>query len=183
MSESDRDSPNLYLVGFMGTGKSVVGRAVARELRLRFIDTDAAIEMEQGRPIPEIFAQEGERFFRSLEREFIRSGHPPRGCVVSCGGGLVVQPGMAEAVRKRGIVVSLFASAETIVRRTKGNPHRPLLNVENPEQRIRELLMEREPHYLAAGPAIMTDGRTLSDVVGHVARIYRRYAGVWKPVA
>ena len=175
-SENTDTRPNLYLVGFMGTGKSTIGRRVAQLVGLRFIDSDDAIEKSQGRPISEIFATEGEPYFRQLELEFIESGHPSHGCVVSCGGGLVVQPGMTDLLRKKGVVVSLFASPETILRRTSGNSNRPLLNVEDPEQRIRDMLAEREPHYLAAGSSIMTDGRGMHAIADNVIRIYKRHA-------
>ncbi|QYY36844.1 shikimate kinase [Ruficoccus sp. ZRK36] len=168
--------PNLYLVGFMGTGKTTVGRALARRLRLKFIDSDHVIEEQAGKPIPQIFAEEGEAHFRALEKAFVESGHPACGCIVACGGGLVTQPGMAEALRERGIVVSLFASPATILKRTSSNSNRPLLNVPDPEGRIRELLAEREPAYLRAGMSIYTDERPMSDVVSHLERFYRREA-------
>lgn len=166
--------PNIYLIGFMGVGKSVVGRALARALKMKFIDSDAAIESETGCAISEIFARQGEASFRDMERRFIESGHPDEGVVVSCGGGLPIQPGMADLLLRRGIVVCLFASPETIVRRTLGNPKRPLLNVANPEERIRNLLAERESIYLSTGIGISTEGRTIQEVVRNIIRVYRR---------
>ena len=80
---------NLYLVGFMGVGKSVIGQRVALELGYQFFDSDAVIEKKIGKKIPEIFATEGESGFRAYEREFIDFGHPTEGCVISCGGGLI----------------------------------------------------------------------------------------------
>ena len=136
-------NPNLYLVGFMGTGKTTVGRVLAKRLSMRFMDSDQEIETVQGRKIPEIFADRGEAFFRSLERAFVEGGHPDRGCIVACGGGLVMQEGMIEALRARGIVACLFASAETILKRTSANKNRPLLDVEDPAKRIRELLAQQ----------------------------------------
>ena len=85
----------------MGVGKSALGRKAARELGMRFIDSDHQIEKEQGKKIPEIFADEGESYFRNLEHQFIESGHPGVGCVVSCGGGLVVVPGMKELLKQK----------------------------------------------------------------------------------
>jgi shikimate kinase len=169
-------SPNLYLIGFMGVGKSVVGRALARALRMRFIDSDNAIEQAAGRPIARIFKEDGEAAFRALERAFIEQGHPEEGTVVSCGGGLPVQPGMSELLRDKGVVVCLFANPRTILRRTVGNPKRPLLDVPDPEARIRALLAEREPVYMRAGIGISTEGRTINEVVASIARVYRRAA-------
>ena len=176
MAEPPAQRPNLYLVGFMGTGKSTVGRALARKLKLEFLDSDREIEKAEDRAIAEIFATEGEPYFRDLERAFVEKGHPATGCVVACGGGLVVQPGMAEALRARGIVASLFATPETIVKRTSQNKNRPLLNVADPQARVAELLAQREPHYLKAGACFMTDLRPLSEVVEHLANFYERRA-------
>lgn len=173
--------PNIYLIGFMGVGKSAVGRSVARALRMDFIDSDWAIEQEAGKPISKIFADEGEAAFRKMERTFIESGHKEHGQVVSCGGGLPIQPGMADLLLQKGVVICLFAQPETIVSRTVGNPKRPLLNVENPEDRVRELMQEREPIYMNTGIGISTEGRTIADVVGNILRVYRRECRLRKP--
>ena len=167
---------NLYLVGFMGTGKSTVGRAAAARLGLQLIDSDHEIERAQGRTITEILAQDGEPAFREMEKAFIEGGHPGERTVVSCGGGLVVQPGMLEALRSRGIVICLHASLETVLARTSRSRNRPLLEVENPEERIRTLYAAREPVYRRAGTMVLTDSRPLGDIVAHVVRIWQRDA-------
>ncbi len=167
---------NLYLVGFMGTGKTTVGRAVAHQLGYALLDSDHEIERQQGRTIAEIFAKDGEAAFRVMERAFVEGGHAATDTVVACGGGLVVQPGMLELVKTKGVVICLHASVETILRRTQGNKNRPLLDVENPMERIRALYAAREPIYNKAGSIILTDGRTLADIVQHVLRTYRREA-------
>lgn len=172
----DPANVNLYLVGFMGTGKSTVGRAVAQRLGFALVDSDHEIERRQGRTIPEIFAQDGEPAFRALEREFIEQGHPAERTVVACGGGLVVQPGMLERLRARGVVVCLHASLETVLARTSRYRHRPLLEVENPEERIRTLFAAREAIYRRSGTMVLTDGRPLGDIVAHVIRVWRRDA-------
>src|SRR5882724_2140288 len=118
---------NLYLVGFMGTGKSTVGRAVAQKLRFELVDSDFEIERQRGKSIPDIFASEGEAAFRVMERAFIENGHPSSRTIVSCGGGLVVQPGMLALLQSKGVVVCLHASLETILARTARHQHRPLL--------------------------------------------------------
>ena len=165
---------NIYLVGFMGTGKSSVGRLLARELEYTFVDSDERIEESTGLAIPEIFQSRGEKSFRDLERRFVESGHPVRGCVVSCGGGMILQPGIPELLREKGVVITLFASPETIYERTRGNENRPLLEVEDPLARIRELLEERLPVYRKAGIGVLTDGRSFAEIVNHIKRIYRR---------
>lgn len=167
---------NLYLVGFMGTGKTTIGRAVAQRLGFEMIDSDQEIERQQRRTIAEIFATDGEPAFREMERKFVEGGHSATRAVVSCGGGLVVQPGMLEALKARGVVVCLHASIETILARTARHRHRPLLNVEDPDVRVRTLYAAREPIYKRAGTVILTDARPLNDIVAHVMRAWRRDA-------
>lgn len=167
---------NLYLVGFMGTGKTTVGRVVAQKLGFELLDSDHEIERLQGKAIPDIFAQQGEPAFRALERAFIETGHPANRRVISCGGGLVVQPGMLELLQEKGVVVCLHASVETILARTARHRNRPLLEVEDPEKRIRTLFAQREPIYRRAGTMVLTDGRPLQDIAGHVLRVWRRDA-------
>ena len=170
---------NLYLVGFMGTGKTTIGRAVAQRLGFQLLDSDHEIERQRRKPVAQIFAEEGEPAFRALEREFVSQGHPATRQVVACGGGLVIQPGMLELLKSKGVVMCLHASLETILRRTAGHRHRPLLNVENPEERVRLLYAEREPVYRQAGSVILTDARPLGDIISHVLRAYRREASDW----
>jgi len=170
---------NLYLVGFMGTGKTTIGRAVAQRLGFRLLDSDHEIERGQRKAVARIFAEDGEPAFRALEREFVATGHPATGQVVACGGGLVVQPGLLALLKSKGVVMCLHASLETILKRTAGHRHRPLLNVEDPEVRIRALYAERDPIYRQAGTVILTDARPLSDIISHVLRAYRREAADW----
>ncbi|MEO6001736.1 MAG: shikimate kinase [Opitutus sp.] len=167
---------NLYLVGFMGTGKTTIGRAVAQRLGFALLDSDHEIERQEGKTIADIFAGPGEGAFRKLERSYIESGHPSLRTVISCGGGLVVQPGMLELLNTKGVVVCLHASIETILLRTGRHQHRPLLNVEDPDLRVRTLYAEREPIYKRAGTVILTDSRPLNDIVAHVIRAWRREA-------
>ncbi len=172
----DPANVNLYLVGFMGTGKTTVGRAVAHRLHFKALDSDYEIEKQQGKSIPEIFAQDGEPAFRAMERAFIEGGHPAQGTLVACGGGLVIQPGMLDLLQSRGVVVCLHATLETILARTSRQRTRPLLAVENPEERIRTLYAAREPIYKKAGTVILTDARPLQEIVAHVIRVWRRDA-------
>lgn len=172
---------NLYLVGFMGTGKSTVGRLVARQMGFACLDSDHEIERAQGRPVAQIFADQGETQFRALERQFIEQGHPAKKCVISCGGGLVVPPGMLELLRRRGVVICLHAPIEAILKRTLHASHRPLLQVENPEQRLRELFAQREELYRRSGTMVLTDKRPLREIAIHVLRVYRQEAAAFAP--
>ena len=167
---------NLYLVGFMGTGKTTVGRAVGAKIGFDVLDSDHEIERVRGKSIPDIFAQDGEPAFRQLEREFVERGHPAERTVIACGGGLVVQPNMLDLLQSKGVVVCLHASVETILARTARHRNRPLLEVENPEQRIRTLYAARESIYKKAGTVILTDSRPLNDIIAHVIRSWRRDA-------
>lgn len=167
---------NLYLVGFMGTGKTTVGRAVGYKIGFEVLDSDHEIERMQRKTIADIFAQDGEPAFRALEREFIESGHPAERTLVACGGGLVVQPNMLERLKSKGVVICLHASVETILARTARHRNRPLLEVENPEERIRTLYAAREAIYRKSGTLILTDARPLHDIVAHVIRTWRRDA-------
>ena len=163
----------------MGTGKSTLGRHLAQHWHTRFIDTDHEIERMTKMRIPEIFAQKGEEEFRRLERDWVDNHMPEGGCVVATGGGLVIPEGMAELLKTKGVVMCLHASLETILKRTAGHRHRPLLNVEDPEARIRTLYAERDPIYRQAGTVILTDARPMADIINHVLRAYRREATDW----
>jgi shikimate kinase len=160
----------------MGTGKTTIGRAAAQRMGFALLDSDHEIEREQSKSIAEIFAGPGEAAFRQMERQFIEAGHPATRTVVSCGGGLVIQPGMLELLHGRGVVICLHASLETILARTGRHQHRPLLNVEDPDKRIRDLYAVREPIYKKAGTVILTDSRSMNDIVAHVVRAWRREA-------
>lgn len=173
------EPPNLFLTGFMGTGKSTLGRVLAFRWKRPFIDTDELVEKISGKTVAAIFAEQGEAEFRRLEREVVERHLPVAGAIVSCGGGLPVPPGMAELLRAKGVVVTLFASPESILRRTRGRTHRPLLQGEDPEAIIRKLMAEREPAYLRCGTAVYSDGRTVQQMVETVERIYARESRDW----
>jgi shikimate kinase len=159
----------------MGTGKTTVGRNVAHRIGFKCVDSDHEIERRAGKPVSRIFADDGEASFRELERRFIEGGHPAEKVVVACGGGLVVQPGMLEALAQKGVVVCLHASIETILARTgRHGKTRPLLDVDDPDARARALYAEREAIYRSAGTVILTDSRPLSEIAGHVIRVWRR---------
>ncbi|MGH8021169.1 MAG: shikimate kinase [Opitutaceae bacterium] len=172
---------NLYLVGFMGTGKTTVGRALAQRLHMTFLDVDMEVERLAGMAIAEIFDREGETAFRRRERDVITVGHGATGCIVSCGGGLILQEGMVGELRKRGVVICLTATPETILQRTASNKNRPLLNVEDPAARVREMLLKREPLYREAGTQVLTDFRPLPEIIAHVQRVYLREAREFVP--
>jgi len=167
---------NAYFVGFMGTGKTTVARAIAYRLGFNWLDVDDQIERMQKKTVAQIFAEDGEAAFRAMERRFIESGHPATRTIVSCGGGLVVQPGMLDLLKTKGVVICLHATIETVLKRTQHSKTRPLLNVEDPLARVRALYAEREPIYRRAGTLVLTDNRTLPEVIAHSMRVYQREA-------
>jgi shikimate kinase len=172
--EKNRIWPNLFLTGFMGTGKSSLARILAERWRRPVFDTDALIEQRIKMTVGDFFAEKGEEAFRALERECVEHWLPEQGAVVACGGGLVTGDGMVELLKSHGVLICLFASPETILRRTAHTSHRPLLQCENPEARVRELLARREHFYSRAGTGILTDGRAFSDLADAIERLYRR---------
>lgn len=173
------ETPNLFLTGFMGTGKSTLGRVLAYRWGRPFLDTDEMIEKLAGKTVAAIFADEGESAFRRLEREVVERHLPPAGAIISCGGGLPVPEGMADLLKSKGVVVTLFASPQAVLRRTRGRTHRPLLQGEDPEAIIRKLMAEREPAYLRCGTAVYGDGRTVQQMVETIERIYARESRAW----
>ena len=173
MEEKRQPMRNLYLIGFMGVGKSHFGRIISDALNYQFFDTDHVIENNEGTKISEIFKYQGEDYFRKLERDLIESGLPSEASVVACGGGLGTQDGMMDTLKSKGVVIALFASKDTILERTSRNKNRPLLDVDNPEELISQMMDERAPKYLGADASIATDGRVVSDIKHHIIRAYK----------
>ena len=157
------DEANIVLTGFMGTGKSTVGRLVAERLGRRFVDTDAVIESRHG-PIPRLFADHGEAHFRQLEREVAAELAATLGAVVATGGRTMLDPANQATLGATGIVVCLAASPEALVARLRDETgQRPLLQGDDPAGRIAALLAERKAGY-ARFPQVATDGRTPDEV-------------------
>ena len=170
---------NLILIGFMGTGKTTIGKHVARSLGFRFVDTDTLIAKEAGKTIPEIFEEDGEEAFRRLESEILRRCAGRSEQVISTGGGIVTRPENVELLRSAGYVIWLKASAETIYERVRRNRNRPLLQTEDPEETIRNLLAERIPAYEEATDfSITTDELTLDETSYGVTESARLALGV-----
>ncbi len=137
----------LALVGMPGCGKSTVGRHLARQLALQFVDSDAEIEQRIGMPIKDFFAQQGEEVFRDVEQDVIDTLSARDGLVLATGGGAVLRPSNRDALHSRMHVFYLRSSPEELHRRLRHDRQRPLLQVADPLGRLRELYRERDPLY------------------------------------
>jgi shikimate kinase len=159
---------NVILTGFMGTGKSTVGRLLAARLGYRFVDTDEWIVAQDGRSIPTIFAQSGESAFRRWEVQAAQTLAAERELVIATGGGLLLNPANVAALSATGSIICLTARPETIWQRLEGDgTERPLLNHAHPAQRIHELLVERAAAY-GRFTQIATDDRTPEQIVKQI---------------
>jgi len=143
----------------MGAGKTTVGRALAKKLNKRFVDSDHEIEARSGVSIPVIFEIEGEASFRQREAEAIRSLTGEQGIVLATGGGAVLRPENRELLKARGTVIYLRASVSHILQRTGKDKNRPLLQTADPAHRLEELSREREPLYREVADIVIDTGR------------------------
>lgn len=165
---NDRDIRNLALIGFMGTGKSTVGRWVADQLRFELLDTDALIEAQAGKAITDIFRDDGEAAFRQLERATVRELAARSKLVIATGGGLPVFFDNLAVLKMYALTVCLWASPETIYERVRPHTHRPLLHDPDPLGKIRSLLAKREPFYRQADVLLNTEQRSVREVATQV---------------
>lgn len=138
---------NIFLVGLMGSGKTTVGRALAKRLGMRFIDSDHEIESRMGASISWIFEIEGEASFRKREADAIRDLTSRKGIVLATGGGAVIDPENRRYLRERGTVIYLRASVSSLLQRTMHDKNRPLLQTEDPQGKMEALSQQREPFY------------------------------------
>lgn len=168
-----RQIHNLALIGFMGTGKSSVGWLVAELLHFTFLDTDELIVARAGKSITEIFAQQGEAAFRELEHQVVAELAGRTQSVISTGGGVPVNPANLASLKTHALVVCLWASPEKIWENVRGQTHRPLVNVADPQARIRTLLAEREPFYRQADVLINTELRSVREVALQILHQFR----------
>jgi len=164
---------NIILVGFMGTGKTAVGRKLSHILGYPLIDTDDLIEEEIGVSIPEIFNRFGEPFFREVESRVVERVSKLDAHVISTGGGVVLREENLKNLRRNGIIFCLNATPEEIWRRVSSENHRPLLNVPDPMGRIRELLARRAPFYAKADFQVETTGRSIEEITEEILKIFR----------
>ena len=167
---------NIVLMGFMGTGKTSVGKQLAATLDLKFVDMDHIIEERAGKPITRIFAEEGEPHFRRLERTLSEELSARDGLVIACGGGVVLNPDNIRDYCRSGLVVCLTATPELIFERTAKATHRPLLEQQDRFQRIVDLLEKRRALYAAVPHQVDTTHLTAHQVADAILKLYREHA-------
>ena len=165
---------NIILMGFMGTGKTTVGKLLARKLDMEFVDMDRVIEKREARDISSIFAEAGEPFFRSLERALVQELSTRQGLVIAAGGGVALNPANVADYSRSGLVVCLTAAPEVILKRVSKACHRPLLEGDEKSTRIRDLLEKRQALY-AAIPQQVDTTRLAPQAVAKV--ILHMYSG------
>jgi len=169
-------SENIILIGFMGTGKSTIGRQLSQTLSYPLVDTDQLIVERTGKTIPDIFAEQGEEAFREIETETLSSLTGSTHHIISTGGGIIGSPQNREILKTLGYVVWLVASPEEILDRTSRNTNRPLLNNEDPARTIRDLLAKRIPLYKeAAHLSIETDQLSFDEITTGIIESARYY--------
>jgi len=164
---------SIALIGFMGTGKTVVGKALAEKLGKEFIELDALIEQKAGKTIPEIFQQDSEIAFRELEIEAAREVSQRKNVIIACGGGVVLNKINIDRLKQESLIVYLTASPEVILKRTSSDRNeRPLLEATDKASEVRRLLQYRKPFYERA--AEITIDTSKLDIDSVVTRIIEK---------
>lgn len=163
---------NIVLVGFMGTGKTTVGRILADRRAFAFLDMDEMIVQREGKPIPRIFADSGEAHFRAAERALVKELATRSGLVIATGGGIVLNPDNVADFSRTGLVVCLWAEPEAILRRVGHDANRPLLASDDKIGRIRALLAKRRPLYEAIPIRVDTTDLTPNAVSDQILALY-----------
>jgi len=166
---------NIILTGFMASGKSALGKELAKRLRMDFVDTDKLIEEKEGIKISQIFREKGEPYFRKVETQIVKEVAEYKNSVIATGGGVVLKEENMQALRKNGTIIFLSVAPELILKRTLRDEKRPLLKGEKKEKekRIRELLAYRRPYYRKADFVIDTNNLTIEQITERIIMTIR----------
>jgi shikimate kinase len=165
---------NIYLIGMMGSGKTVTGKALAGLMDYAFVDLDAEIQAKEGRSIPEIFAGHGESYFREVESLVLEDFSKKANQVIATGGGIVLREENVRRMKETGKVVLLKASAESLWQRVRYSKDRPLLNKPDPFGTLKQVLSDREGFYeKACYFSAQTDGKIAEDVASEIREMIR----------
>ncbi len=167
---------NIFLIGFMGTGKSTIARNMKRKYHMEILEMDETIVEREGMSIPDIFSIKGEMYFRDLETALLKEIQEKDNVVVSCGGGIVLREQNVESMKKSGYIVLLTASPETILKRVKRDENRPLLKGKKNVKAIQELMEARREKYESAADIQIcvdqTDSRKVCiEIVNRIERL------------
>jgi shikimate kinase len=174
---------NIVLIGFMGSGKSSIGKLIAGRLGFQFVDTDAVVVERAGMEITQIFAKHGEAHFRDLETAALESMETRDRCVISTGGGVILRERNRALLRELGFVVWLTASEEVIFERVSRNTRRPLLKTENPRETVAKLLAAREPLYTEAAQFTLDTSKLPRAAAAEAVIAEARHAFSWQSPA
>ncbi|MGZ8215714.1 shikimate kinase AroK [Methylomagnum sp.] len=170
-----RQTKNIYLIGPMGAGKTTIGRLLAKNLGVSFVDSDKEIEKRTGVSIPMIFEYEGESGFRKRESETLADLVKLEGIVMATGGGSVLLRENREGLRRNGFVVYLHCPVDKQFERTHKDSNRPLLNTDNPRKKLADLFSIREPLYRSIADSVVDTGQCSSrSAVRQIMRVYNR---------
>ena len=166
---------NIILIGYMGSGKSTVGRKAARAVEYNFLDTDALIEKEEGMTISKLFEEKGEPYFREKETETIkRLIAEPKGNIIATGGGLPMKEGNAELLKELGTVIYLKAETDTLMKRLSGDNARPLLKNGDLREKIETMLAIRGPVYeTTADLVLQTDNMSFYEIICQIEKLLK----------
>ncbi len=163
---------NVILIGFMGSGKSSVGKVLADKLQRKFIDMDDEIELGENKTINDIFAEYGEEHFRELETSYLQKLFTKKNKVISTGGGVVLKEENIDILKKIGTVIYLHTPYEVLLKNLSGDTQRPLLQRDDAEEVIKNLLDKREPIYFnAASMIIQTKGKSVNDIADEIMKL------------
>ena len=166
---------NLFLIGFMGAGKSAVSARLHKQYGMELLEMDQEIEQREGMTIPQIFENRGEAYFRKAETELLLELRGRKGMVVSCGGGAAMREENVKAMKESGKILLLRAEPETVLRRVAGNDDRPLLRGRKTPEGIRELMEQRRPFYEAAADlTVDTDRKSVDEICREILRLLRQ---------
>ena len=167
---------NIILTGFMASGKSAVGKGLAKRLRMNFVDTDELIEEKEGIKISQIFREKGELYFRKIETKIIKEVAEYKNSVIATGGGVVLKEENMQALRKNGTILCLSTDAATILKRTSQNRLRPLLEGEKggKENKIRALLAFRSPYYQKADFILDTTDLMIEEITERIINYIKK---------
>jgi shikimate kinase len=164
----------IYLTGFMGSGKTTIGRALSEKLGIPVIDTDEMIEKKAGKTIPAIFADEGEERFRKYEQEILKQ-LPTNDVIITTGGGMVISKENRSWMKKHGNVIFLSCSLDIIYQRLQSDTNRPLFSQN--KEKMKELYEKRLPYYLEAAFTIDTSHKSVEEIVEDIVRMIKKQEG------